>query len=105
MNDQGIKVDLESLDFMAISTTEKVILSAFRFRMMIPTPQNFLDELLFIIYGDATVPSVRHVKNQTDDLVALFLLNSPSLVSYKFSEVTLASLLTALQILSFFKQV
>lgn len=63
---------------------------------MVPTPQNFLDELLFIIYGDASVPPVRRIRNLIDDLVALFILNSPSLVSFKFSEVALASLVTGL---------
>jgi hypothetical protein len=41
-----------SLTMKVVTLTEKVIMSSLRYRLMVPTPLNFLEELLFFIYGD-----------------------------------------------------
>ena len=41
-----------SLDIKAVTLTEKVIMSSMRYRLMVPTALNFLEELLFFIYGE-----------------------------------------------------
>jgi hypothetical protein len=42
-----------SLDMKSVTLTEKVIMSSMRYRLMVPTALNFLEELLFFIYGEA----------------------------------------------------
>ena len=43
---------LSSLDMKAVTLIEKMIMSSMRYRLIVPTPLSFLEELLFFIYGE-----------------------------------------------------
>ena len=90
----------------SVTLTEKVIMNSLRYRLMIPTALNFLDELLLFIYGDTkNNSSVKAIKSQSDDLISFYILNIASFVEHTSSEVGLGALMSAIEILGFSRQI
>jgi hypothetical protein len=49
---------------------------------MLSSPKNFLDELLAYVYDDIRQPSIKNIIVQAQDLIALYILNNPFLISF-----------------------
>ncbi len=80
-------------------------MSALSYHMLVPSPQDFLDELICFIYGENPEPEALTVKSMSFDMITLYIFNRPTLIEFKASEIALASIISALQIMNFKRQV